>query len=168
MTSWVRSRIGVGVLVPMMLGVVGCRQPDGEIPPPTEEQMNQIGDIARDLQNVAAGRPKARLELADDLYNLADPSPPRDLADRLSDALEAALAGRALSEAATRQVADLLFVVSRVRQLSERQIDQMANDLEAALVSAGANEDQARAAAAAAHEVQTTMTVNRRRWYELL
>ena len=164
-----RSRVGMraGVLI-LILGLAGCRQPDGPIAPPTDEQVNQIGDIARDLQNVAAARPAAVGELNDDLYNLGDPEPPRHLVDRLSETLEAALAGKALSDAAARQIAEALFVVHRVRQLSARQIEQVETELQLALLAAGADEDQARAAAAAAGELQAAMTVNRRRWYQLL
>lgn len=162
-----RVGIGAGVLI-VVLGLAGCRQPDGEMGSPTDEQVNQIGDIARDLRNVAAARPEAARELNDDLYNLGDPAPPRHLVDRLSETLETAVAGRTPSDAATQQIAEVLFVVHRVRQLSERQIEQVGTELQEALLAAGADEDQARAAAAAARELQAAMTVNRRRWYQLL
>ena len=161
-----RRRAGAGVLV-VVVGLAGCRQPDGDIPSPTDDQENQIGDIARDLQNVAAGRAEGPSELYDDLYNLTDPAPPRNLLDTVAETLETALAGTSPSDAAARQVADALFIVHRVRELSERQIEELGTELQLALLAAGADEDRALAAAAAAREFQTAMTVNRRRWYQL-
>jgi hypothetical protein len=54
-----------------------------------------------------------------------------------------------------------------VRELSERQIEQVGTELQSALLTAGADEDRALAAAAAARDFQTAITVNRRRWYQL-
>jgi hypothetical protein len=107
-----RMRVSAGVLV-AVVGLAGCRQPDEDIPPPTDDQVNQIDDIARDLQNGAAGRAEGPSELYDDLYNLTDPAPPRHLVDTVAETLETALAGTSPSDAAARQIADVLFVVHR-------------------------------------------------------
>ena len=46
----------------------GCRQPDGQVPAPGVEVQQELGDVVRDLQNVASARdPQAPKDLADDL-----------------------------------------------------------------------------------------------------
>jgi septum formation topological specificity factor MinE len=156
--------IVTGMLL-VMVGSVGCRQPDGAIPLPTGEQVNETADVARDLLNVAAGQPDAVRELNDDLYDWGDPVPPPQLVDSLTERLATALSGKSTSEAAAQELANVLFVIRRARELSPRQIEQMRSELRAALTKAGAAEGPANDVSVAAYDLQTTITQNRRRWY---
>jgi hypothetical protein len=162
----VKAALWAAALI-VVLGLVGCRQRDGEVPSPADdEQVNKIGDIGGDLRNVAAGRPGAVGELRDDLSNLGIDEPPMELVDKMVAALQSALVGTAPSEEAREQIAGILFVVTTARQLSPGQIEQVQSDLRAALVQAGAEEHRASDVSAVAGELQATVTQNRRRWYQ--
>lgn len=156
--------IVTGMLV-VMVSSAGCRQPDGPIPSPTGEQANETADVARDLLSVAAGQPDAVRELNDDLYDWGDPAPPPLLVDRLTKTLATALSGKSPSEAAAQELANVLFVVRRARELSPRQIEQVRAELRAALAKAGASDGPVSNVSVAAYDLQTTITQNRRRWY---
>lgn len=156
--------IVTGMLV-TMVSSVGCRQPDGPIPSPTGEQVNDTADVARDLLNVAAGQPDAVRELNDDLYDWGDTAPPPPLVDRLTETLATALSGKSPSEAAAQELANVLFVIRRARELSPQQIEQVRAELRAALTKAGVDEGPASNVSVAAYNLQSTITQNRRRWY---
>ena len=53
------------------------------------------------------------------------------------------------------------------KDLSERQIETLQNDVQAHLVSLGVGEESAQQVAAQVGEVQSSVTLRPRRWYEL-
>lgn len=149
----------------LLVTIAACKQPDGTIPTPTGEQPNKIEDISRDLQNLAAKDGNAPVELADDLSSLDPIQRPPDKITQLSKDLAGALAGRPLSDADARRVAELVFVAVSARELSESQIEQVSADLRTTLTGIGADAQAADRVSATATELASSITRNRKRWY---
>lgn len=135
------------------------------MPEPTGEQPNKIDDIGRDLQNLASGDPNARLELAEDVMALDPTTRPPEEVNALLQGLSGALAGTDPSAAEADKMANLLFVAASARELSGSQIETVVTDLRESLVSVGADPAAADRASAAASDLATAMTRNRKRWY---
>jgi hypothetical protein len=146
----------------------GCRQADGPVPSPNQTYQEELVDVARDLQNVATGRdPNGLADLADDLRKYTDRPAARPLVDELSARTAQAVAGRELPEQDAQRLAHNLWVTIYAKELSERQIETLQNDMQAHLVSLGVGEDSAQQVAAQVGEVQSSVTLRPRRWYEL-
>jgi hypothetical protein len=146
----------------------GCRQADGPVPTPTATYQEELVDVARDLQNVATGRdPKGPSDLADDLRKYTEKPAARPLVDELSTRTAKAIMGRELAEQDAQRLAHNLWVSVYAKDLSERQIEMLQNDVQAHLVSLGVGEDTAQQVAAQVGEVQSSVTLRPRRWYEL-
>jgi hypothetical protein len=171
MTSYANSsgRRGVhaGLLVALLLIGAGCRQADGPIPTPVDEQPNKIADLAKDLRNVASRQPEAESEMREDLDGFDATPRPAPLMRQLGDALIAAAEGSSLNDSQAEEVARLLFVLVTGEELNARQAEQIAGDLRNALAGAGAGEDAAAGVAQSAIELQAAITLNRERWYHL-
>ena len=158
---------GLLIVVLTVLGV-GCRQADGPVPTPNQTYQEELVDVARDLQNVAAGRdPNAPSDLADDLRKYTEKPAARPLVDELSARTAKAITGRELAEQDAQRLAHNLWVSVYAKDLSERQIETLQNDMQAHLVSLGVGEDPAQQVAAQVGEVQSSVTLRPRRWYEL-
>ena len=161
--------VATGFLVAAVVIVLGgCRQADGPVPTPSQTYQEELVDVARDLQNVASGRdPNASSDLASDLRKYTDKPSARPLVDELSARTAKAVSGRDLGEQDAQRLAHNLWVSIYAKDLSERQIDTLQNDIQALLVSLGAAEDSAQQVAAQVGEVQGAVTLRPRRWYEL-
>ena len=156
------------LIATLTLGLGGCRQADGPVPNPSQAYQEELVDVARDLQNVAAGRdPSAPDDLADDLRKYTDKPAARTLVDELSARTVKAIAGRELAEQDAQRLAHNLWVSVYAKDLSERQIETLQNDMQAHLVSLGIGEDSAQQVAAQVGAVQSSVTLRPRRWYEL-
>jgi hypothetical protein len=132
---------------------------------PQGDQPGRIDDISRDLQNVAGKDAQAPAELLDDLTNL-DPAPrPANRLKELSQALSDALADKPLPDAEAKHLAEVLFTAIAVRDLSEKQIEQVGTNLREALVKVGAQAAVADRAKTAAVALASDVTRNRKRWY---
>lgn len=154
------------VTLPVFLG--GCRQADGPVPTPSQTHQEELVDVARDLQNVASGRdPNSPVDLADDLRKYTERPAARPLVDELSARTVKALQGRELADQDAQRLAHNLWVSVYAKELSERQIETLQNDMQALLVSLGAGEESAQQVAAQVGEVQRSVTRRPRRWYEL-
>jgi hypothetical protein len=154
------------VALTVLLG--GCRQADGPVPTPNETYQEELVDVARDLQNVATGRdPNGSADLADDLRKYTEKPAARPLVDELSARTVKAIAGRELAEQDAQRLAHNLWVSVYAKDLSERQIETLQNDMQAHLVSLGVGEESAQQVAAQVGEVQSSVTLRPRRWYEL-
>jgi hypothetical protein len=163
-----RSRASGLLIVTLTVFLGGCRQADGPVPAPSQTYQEELVDVARDLQNVATGRdPNGPAELADDLRKYTDKPAARPLVDELSARTVKAIAGRELPDQDAQRLAHNLWVSIYAKDLSERQIETLQNDLQAHLVSLGAGEDSAGQVAAQVSEVQSSVTLRPRRWYEL-
>ena len=125
-------------------------------------------DVARDLQNVATGRdPNGPADLADDLRKYTEKPAARKLVDELSARTVKAISGRELAEQDAQRLAHNLWVSVYAKDLSERQIETLQTDMQAHLVSLGVGEDIAQQVATQVGEVQSSVTLRPRRWYEL-
>jgi hypothetical protein len=58
-------------------------------------------------------------------------------------------------------------MAAAAREMSERQVESLQNDMQALLISIGATESSAQAVAAQIAEVQKAVTSRQRRWYEV-
>ena len=157
-----------GLLVVLVIAAAGCRQADGPLPVAEGDRPNQIGDLGRDLTSIARGEVQARADLADDLRVFLDVFPAAvpasaELARRTSEVV----AGRAVTEQNVQRLAHQLWMAAAARELSERQVESLQNDMQALLVSIGATESSAQAVAAQIAEVQKAVTSRQRRWYEV-
>jgi hypothetical protein len=171
MTSYAKSSgcrgIQVGLLVALLLIAAGCRQADGPIPTPVDEQPNKISDLAKDLRNVASRQPEAESEMREDLDGFDATPRPAPLMRELGDAVIGAAATSSLNDTQAEEVARLLFVLVTGEELNARQAEQIAGDLRNALVAAGAGEEASARVAQSAIELQEAITLNRQRWYHL-
>ena len=150
------------------LSLGACRQADGPVPAPNQTRQEELVDVARDLQNIASGRdPQGPQDLAADLRKYAE-GPDAVLAvDELSTRTAGALGGRNLAEQDAQRLAHNLWLAVEAREMSERQIEALQNDVQALLMSVGVAEESAQQVAAQVGEVQSTVTDRPRRWYEL-
>ncbi len=151
----------------LCVAVAGCRQADGPPPPTSDEVQNRIADLGRDLGSVARGDMQARQDLADDLRVFVDGKPEataplNELARRASEVV----AGKMLTDQNAQRLAHHLWTTAAARELSERQVETLQNDVHALLVSMGVAEDDALNVAAQVAEVQTAVTDRQKRWYE--
>ena len=156
------------LIVTLTIFLGGCRQADGPVPTPSQTYQEELVDVARDLQNVASGRdPNGPVDLADDLRKYTDNPAARPLVDELSARTVKALQGRDLADQDAQRLAHNLWVSVYAKDLSERQIETLQTDMQALLESLGVSEESARQVAAQVGEVQGSVTLRPRRWYEL-
>jgi transcriptional regulator NrdR family protein len=161
------NRIGPVIAVTItMLGAAACRQPDGTMPMPDEEQVDRIEDLSRDLQNVAARNETAPQELAEDLEVIGRMPVPRERVQELVQALQTSLQGKTLSDDAAKKLAESMFLVMSARQLSDRQIETLQTEVTTQVKALGADEAAATSVASATGRLQEDIRGNRRRWYQ--
>ena len=151
------------------LSLAACRQADGPLPPATGTVTNEIGDISRDLQNLATGNPEGPKDLSDDLSHYAEgTSGGQQAANELSRRLGDALTGRNFKLAQALPVAHTCWVAVAGRQLSEKQVENLQNEMKSQLMALGVDEQKAQSVASQVGAVQQAVTARHRRWYELL
>ena len=159
---------GRGALLLMCsLVLVGCRQADGPMPETNSEVTNRLGDLGRDLQNVAAGDPAALGELSEDLGVFAESGEALDAAAELSHLVAEAIGDVELPGERAAQLANSLWVVMAGRELSEAQREAVREELRLDLVAVGASEDEAATVAAQVSDTQQAVSTRPRRWYEV-
>ena len=78
-----------------------------------------------------------------------------------------ALAGINVDEQAAQRLTHMLWLSAEARELSERQIEVLQNDVQSLLISVGVAQENADLVAAQVGEVQVAVTERPRRWYEL-
>jgi hypothetical protein len=154
-------------LLSLLLLSGGCRQADGPMPTPNREQANEIGDIARDLINVANKDPQAPDELRGDIAKYGSNDAAVQQMSDLAREVSQALAGARLDDQSAQNLATTLWVGLTARELSERQVETLGRDVKAALASTGVPEDRAQSIADRLNAVQKTITANPRRWYQV-
>ena len=165
----VKRQIVYAVIVAAACQLAACRQADGPLPGATASTPNELGDISRDLQNLASGDPSGPKDLSDDISHYAEgtnggPAAATELSRRLGEALK----GKTFKLAQAMPVAHTCWVTVAGRQLSEKQVDALQNEMKSGLMSLGANEQQAQNVADQVGVVQQAVTARHRRWYELL
>ena len=155
--------VGLGV------SLAGCRQADGPMPEATESVANELGDISRDLQNVAYQSPSGTQDLSDDISHYAQGTNGGEAAaQELARRLAQALMGKMFKVAQAMPVAHTAWVAVAARQLSQQQIDNLKNEMKSELVALGVNEQQAQSVADQVGVVQKAVSARQRRWYERL
>lgn len=163
-----RSRARYVLIVIAGLSLGACRQADGPIPAPNQTVQGELVDVAHDLENIAKVRdPQAPKDLADDLRKYARRPSTEPAVDELSRRTAGILAGANLTEQAAQRLAHNLWLSVAARELSERQIETLQNDVRSLLTSMGVAEENAQRVAAQVGDVQGAVTDRRRRWYEL-
>jgi hypothetical protein len=162
-----RREVAAIAIAGVLLVAAGCRQSDGPIPTPVDEQPNKIEDIGHDLQHVGRAEADAERDLLDDLDGLDENTRPASMVQKLGTALATAVKGKSLSDAQAQNLSQKLFVALTAEELNAKQIDQVAGDLRTTLVSAGVESTAADNVAAAATELQSSITLNRKRWYHI-
>lgn len=146
-----------------------CRQPDGPIPSPDEENANRISDMGRDLQAVARGESDAKGAFAEDLAVFADDHDTeaiqtvKGFGGRLADAIGSAR----LSDDSAQQISRLCWQIVGATELSDRQVKALQGELRMQLASVGVSQDRADAVVAEMPNVQRAVTTRPRRWYEV-
>lgn len=137
------------------------------MPAPDPQVEEELVDVSRDLQNVASGRnPQASQELADDLRKYVDRPSAVPAVDELSRRTATALTGSKLDEQTAQRLAHDLWTSVEAREISERQIESLQNNVQSLLMSAGVDEQNAGQVASQVGEVQRHVTDRPRRWYE--
>ncbi len=165
----VKRHLAYAILVSAALSLAGCRQADGPLPPATGTVANELGDISRDLQNLASGNPEGPKDLADDISHYAEgTSGGPAAAAELSRRLGLALTGKMFKLAQALPLAHTCWVAVAGRQLSEKQVETLQNEMKSQLMSLGVDEAQAQNVASQVGVVQQAVTARHRRWYELL
>ena len=138
------------------------------MPAPSETVKEELVDVARDLQSVAASSdPQAPKDLADDLLKYAQRPSARPAISELSQRGAAALVGLKLTEQDAQRLAHTLWLSVSARELSERQVETLQNDVRSQLTSLGVAEERAQQVAARVGDVQGIVTNRPRRWYEM-
>lgn len=139
------------------------------MPETTPSTANELGDISRDLQYLATGNPEGPKDLASDIGHYAEGTTGgQAAADELSRRLGQALTGKSFKLAQAMPVAHTCWVAVAARQLSEKQIENLKNEMKSELMSLGVNEQQAQGVADQVGVVQQAVTARHRRWYEML
>ena len=151
----------------LAVGAAACRQADGPIPTPTADQSNEIGDIARDMVNIANKDPQGPEDLRTDLskYGTTD-----DAVQRINDfakSVAQALVGARLTDESAQNLANVVWVAVNGKELSERQTEALEREIKTVLASTGVTEERAQSIAERLGEVQKAVTENRRRWYQV-
>ena len=163
-----RLRACVALAVTVGLSSGACSQAEGPVPTPSEGVLEELDDVARDLQNVASARdPQARQDLADDLRKYTEAPAAMAAADGLSQRIAAVLAGVDLAEEPAQRLAENLWRSMVSTELSEQQSEMLQSDVLSLLMAEGVAEESAQQVAAQIGEVQGTIATRTRRWYEL-
>ena len=157
----------LGLCMAGALCVAGCRQPDGPPPRAEGDVPNRVGDLGRDLQNVAGGDKQAPQDLRDDLVVFVDNKPERlapveELSRRTSDAV----VGKKLGDQQAQQLAQQLWTAVAARQMSDKQVQNLQKDVQATLTAVGVPDDRTQRVVAQVADVQKAVSERKRRWYE--
>ncbi len=165
------NRVCVLVMCVCLLGTASCRMADGPIPDAkAEDAPNQVGDLARDFGNVAAGHEEARQDFMEDLMvhvDLEDAPGAEAPVKVLGQQVLELAASNKVSEAAVVPLLEHVYVALRGRELSENQVKSLQEGVQGAATQLGVDDVKARALAAQVGIVQQAVTERHRRWYEV-
>jgi len=151
--------------------VSACRQADGPLPNPKEDEAaNRVADMSRDLGNVAAGHAEAKMDFLDGLMAFVDVGDKPDASGPVRELGNQLMTAYAATKAPERAVIPLLEQVViglEAKSLSEHQVQQLKDGVRKAATDLGVDDVKARALAAQVEIVQHAVTDRHRRWYEL-
>ncbi len=137
------------------------------MPTADAETQNELVDVSHDLQNVARRDPEAPKDLADDLSKYPRRVTAVPSVNELTRRTATVLVGKTLNDTTAQRLAHSLWTSVAARELSERQVETLQNDVQSQLVAIGVAEPQAQQVAAQVGEVQKAVGNRPRRWYEL-
>ena len=156
----------------MALLSAGCRQPDGPLPTPSDDETaNRLYDLSRDLEEIARGSEAERQGFVDDLLIFADPHRPEALeaVSKFGTRLvEGVPRGTPLPPESTKQLVRTCWTLVAATQLSDRQLKQLQGELAPLLSSIGIPQDRVDGLVADLPALQRAVSTRPRRWYEIL
>ena len=159
--------VRLAFIVATALGLAACRQADGPMPAMNPNIQGELEDVRHDLQNIATGYDKqAPQDLAGDLKKYSDKRSAHPAIDELTQKTADILPGKKIDEQTGNRLAHTLWTVVAGRELSDRQVETLQNDLQSILVSVGVAEATAQQIGVQAGEVQKQVTSRDKRWYE--
>jgi hypothetical protein len=149
------------------LGASGCKQGDGPLPAKTNHDVpNRLGDLQRDLAAVVGGDQQAIQDLSDDLLVFTDEPEGQKATKVLANTVCTMLVKRPVNDETQAKIVSLLWTAVAARELSERQVDGLKDELRNTLLAVGVTQPDANLAAGRVGDVQNAVTLRTRRWYE--
>ena len=148
------------------LGAAGCKQGDGALPAKTNDVPNRLGDLQRDLAAVVGGEQQAIQDLSDDLLVFTDEPEGQKATKALAMTVSTMLVKRPVNDETQAKIVNLMWTAVAARELSERQVDGLKDDLRNTLLGVGVTQPDANLAAGRVGDVQNAVTLRTRRWYE--
>jgi hypothetical protein len=149
-----------------VVALAACRQADGQVPELNENVKEELVDVRRDLQNISNRDPTGAEDLGHDLRKYTEKAAAHPAIDELTRRAANVLPGKKVDQPSGDRLAEQLWMTVAARQLSERQLETLQNDLHSTLVSVGVDEANAQQVAAQVLEVQKQIGERQRRWYE--
>ena len=154
------------LVVVAALGAGGCKQGDGPVPAKINDVPNRLGDLQRDLAAVVGGEQQAIQDLTDDLLVFTDEPEGQKATKALANTVCTMLVKRPVNDETQAKIVSLLWTSVAARELSERQVDGLKDDLRNTLLAVGVTQPDANLAAGRVGDVQNAVTLRTRRWYE--
>jgi hypothetical protein len=143
-----------------------CKQGDGPMPDKSGDVPNRLSDLKRDLESVVAGDQQAVQDLTDDLMVFIDEPEGQAMTKAMSTTICAMLIKRPVNDEMQTKIVSLMWTAVAARDLSERQMDALKDDVRNTLLAVGVTQPDANLAAGRVGEVQKAVTLRTRRWYE--
>jgi len=161
-TSWVWCMVLAAVLLSP-----ACRQPDGPVPTPSEEDSREIVDVSKDLLAVAGGDAQAIEDLSYDIGHLGHTETGVPLAPELGKRLARAISGRKLTDEQARALAHQMYLTFGATELSGRQVDKIEDDVRMQLTQLGVPEDAIDPIVRQIDAVQDAVSTVQKRWWQV-
>ena len=127
---------------------------------------NRLHDLQRDLLSVASGEADGPKDLADDLAVFAEEPEGVNAARTLAGSVSVVIVKRPLNDDAVKQLSSNLWKAVASRELSERQVDALKDDMRGTLTAIGVPQPDANAVADRVGQTQKAVALRTRRWYE--
>jgi PBP1b-binding outer membrane lipoprotein LpoB len=162
-----QSRIQYAIILLSALLLGACRQGDGPVAKPDANAEAELDDVKHDLQNVARRDPSGPEDLRYDVTKYARRATEAPAIDELSRRTASVIAGKTLDDQTAARLAHSLWTSIMAREISERQVEALQNEMQSVLMSAGVAEPQAQQVAAQVGVIQKQVSNRPRRWYEL-
>jgi len=143
-----------------------CKQGDGQLPAKIDDVPNRLSDLKRDLEAVVGGEQQAVQDLSDDLMVFTDEPEGRTAAKALAMTVSSMLVNRKVNDEAQMKIVNLMWTAVASRELSERQVDGLKDEMRNTLLMVGVTQPDANLAAGRVGDVQNAVTLRTRRWYE--
>jgi hypothetical protein len=143
-----------------------CKQGDGPLPGKTGDVPNRLGDLKRDLEAVVGGDQRAIDDFSDDLRVFTEEPEGQAAIKAMTMTVCSMLVKRPVNDEAQTKIVNLLFTAAAARELSERQVDALKDDVRNTLLSVGVTQPDANLAAGRVGDVQKAVTLRTRRWFE--